>query len=142
MRIKALLFTCVCAAALAACSDAGVLEPAAGPALGVTTQRTVYVNAVTNWSSGGGVGSGGYVKGWATSVNGGPGYEMGDVEANDNDAQYMLEDIGYTGQLDAFSYSSGCTYQWLVGPKVVSTAGTIYLSSYPTASNFTLRINC
>lgn len=139
MKFRAILAAGFFGAALAACADAAPLEPSGSPALGVSAQRTVYVDATTSSSL---PGSGGYVKGWATSVNGGPGYEMGDVEANGTDGQYMLEDIGYTGQLDAFVYDTACTFKWYNGPKAISTAGTIYLSSFPNVSQFTLHITC
>jgi hypothetical protein len=140
MQIRAVLIAAVVGTALAACGDATPVEPAAAPALGVNSTRTGWVNAVTYGYSLGN--SAGYAKGWATPVGNGTGYEMGDVEANGNDGKYMTENIGYTGQLDAFRYDSGCTIRWLSGARQISTAATIYLANYPNASNFTLEINC
>ena len=138
MRIRAVLIAGI-VSALAACGDSTPVEPAVGPALGVSSTRTVWVDAVTNGLGGN---SGGYAKGWATPVGSGTGYLMGDVEANGNDGQYMTENTGYTGQLDAFRYSSNCTFRWLNGPKQISTAATIYLANFPNVSTFTLEINC
>jgi hypothetical protein len=139
MRIRAVLIAGM-VSALAACGDATPVEPAAAPALGVNSARTVWVDAVTYGYAYGS--SAGYAKGWATPVGGGTGYQMGDVEANGNDGQYMTENTGYTGQLDAFRYDSSCTFRWLNGPKQISTAATIYLANFPNVSNFTLEINC
>ena len=142
MRIRAFLFATVFGTALAACTDAGLVEPSGSPALDVNSTREIWVNAVTYRGGFYSSNSGGYAKGWATPVGGGTGYQMGDVEADGNDAQYMTENTGYTGRLDAFKYDSGCTYKWLNGPYTISTSSTIYLSDYTLRDDFTLRIIC
>lgn len=143
MRIRAFLFAAAFGTALTACADAGPVEPSGKPALGVNSTREIYVDAVTYRGGVYSSSSGGYAKGWATPVSSGTGYQMGDVEADGNDGQYMTENTGYTGQLDAFKYDSGCTFQWLRGPHtVISTAATIYLSDFPTVDYFTLKISC
>jgi hypothetical protein len=143
MRIRSLFLLAAAGATLAGCADTSPVSPRTPEKrAGASAQRTVWVDAETVWGPSGGSGSGGYVKGWATPVGSGTGYEMGDVEANGSDAAYFVEDAGYTGQLDAFRYSGYCTFKWYAGAQQVSTAGTIYLSNYPSATSFKLRITC
>lgn len=144
MRIRSVFLLAAAGATLAACADANPVSPRTPEKRAdVYAQRTVWVDAETVWGlSGGGSGSGGYVKGWATPVGSGTGYQMGDVEADSNHGAYFVEDAGYTGQLDAFQYFGNCTFKWYAGTHLVSTAGTIYLASYPSATFFTLRITC
>ncbi len=143
MKTRFLLLMTAATAALAGCADANPVSPRAPAKRGdVYAERTVFVNATTVWTNPGGSGSGGYVKGLATPVGSGTPYEMGDVEADGNDAAYFVEDAGYTGQLDAFRYNGSCTFKWYIASHVVSTAGTIYLSSYPNATSILLQITC
>jgi hypothetical protein len=143
MKTRSLLLLAATTAALAGCADANPVSPRKpGQRFDVSSERTVFVNATTVWTNPGGSGSGGYVKGLATPVGSGTQYEMGDVEANGNDADYFVEQAGYTGQLDAFRYNGNCTFKWYIASHVVSTAGTIYLSSYPNASSILLQITC
>jgi hypothetical protein len=142
MRIRSLFLLAAAGATLAGCADANPVSPRTPEKrAGVSAQRTVWVDAEMVWSSSGS-GSAGYVKGLATPVGSGTAYEMGDVEANGSDGAYFVEDAGYTGQLDAFRYFGNCTFKWYAGIHLVSTAGTIYLADYPSATFFTLKITC
>jgi|GEM_PF-3484216 len=142
MRISRLVLFASSCAVLAGCSgDDPVSSRIPGQRFAVNSTRTVWVDAETYWT-GFGLGSGGYVKGLATPVSSGTSYVMGDVEADGSSGAEFVEQTGYTGQLDAFKYDSSCTFKWYAGVHQVSTAGTIYLANYPTATSFTLQITC
>lgn len=144
MRVRSILALGALGAALAGCGADERLTAPEGAALAVSSTRTVWVDAVTYFTSpNSGSQSGGYAKGWATPVAGGTGYQMGDVEADGTDGQDFVEQTGYTGQLDAFKYNSQCTHKWIGGAKtVLSTASTIYLANYPTVTAFRLELTC
>lgn len=114
MRIGTLVLFGALSAALAGCADTGAVTAPEAGARDVTPGRSVYVDAGTYALSGGryfqSFTSGGHVRGWATPVLGGTGYDMGDVEADWNSGVYFFEQWGYRGQLDAFPYSPDCSF--------------------------------
>ena len=143
MRIRSLFLLTTLGAALAGCGDGNPVQPRTpgAPKLSATATRTIRVTARTVWITSDPFppSSGGYAKGWATPISSGTGYEMGDVEADGSSADFV-EQIGYNGQLDAFSYYR-CTYRWSIGGSSVSTS-TVYLVNYPNATSATLTLTC
>jgi hypothetical protein len=143
MRIYSLALVALGCAVMSACADRNPVE-ARNPEkrLSATAQRTVRVKALTNWVYGTTTMSGGYLAGQALPVSSGSPYVMGYVEA-DGSLGNFVEQAGYNGQLDAFSYfGAACTYTWYAGLYAVSTAGTIYLADYPSTSTFILVLTC
>jgi hypothetical protein len=141
MRISSILYVAASCLALTGCADQNPVQARIPEKrLSATAQRRVRVTAQTNWLYGSTM-SGGYLAGQAIPVGSGSSYVMGYVEA-DGSSAYFTESAGYLGQLDAFSYFQGCTYAWYAGLTLVSTAGTIYLANYPSASTFRLVLTC
>lgn len=148
MRVRNLLLLGALAGAAACGRESGVTSSEGVPA-DLSSGRSVLLDGRTFVERSGKIefadgANGGYVRGWASSPNtGSPPYTMGPLQANGNEASYVVERPGYQARIEAVPYAPGCRFsRWVIGLNTYNTSTSVSLGDYLSSNSFVAEFIC